>query len=94
MNTLPNVSKLFRFNLTVSSLYLVKLKITQKQPDTHAVQSAEPIVPNFCRKSFNVPFFPYLLEKIFGSLLTEKFWHSRGFYQKFMFKLSMGNINM
>jgi len=31
MNTLPNVYKLCYFNLTTSPLYLVKLKITQKQ---------------------------------------------------------------
>jgi len=58
MNTLPNVYKLFHFNLTMSPLYLLKLKITQKQPTAHAVHSVEPIVPDFRRKSFNVRFFP------------------------------------
>ena len=31
MNTLPNVYKLFYFNLTMSPLYVVNLKMTQKQ---------------------------------------------------------------
>jgi len=35
MNTLPNVYKLYHFNLTTSALYLVKLKITQKQPPAY-----------------------------------------------------------
>ena len=43
-------------------LYLVKLKITQKQPTAYAVHSVEPIVPDFRRKWFNVRFLPYLLE--------------------------------
>jgi len=30
--TLPNVNKLFHYNLTMSPLYLVKLKITPNQP--------------------------------------------------------------
>jgi len=37
MNTLPNMYKLCHFNLTMSPLYLVKLKITQKQPNAYAV---------------------------------------------------------
>jgi len=80
MNTLPNVYKLFHFNLTMSPLYLVKLKITQKQPTAYAVHSVEPIVPDFPRKSFNVLFLPYLLE------------NSRtAFWQK-MFDILMGFI--
>jgi len=61
--------KLFHFNLTMSPLYLVKLKITQKQQSTYEVHSVEPIVPDFRRKSLNV-------------------------YQKFIYKLNMGNFNM
>ena len=70
MNTLPNVYKLFHFNLTMFALYLVKLKITQKQLTAYAVglHSVEPIVPV---KSFNVRFLPYLLENYFSSLLAE-----------------------
>jgi len=62
INTLPNVYKLLYFNLTMSPLYVVKLKMTQKQPTAYAVHSVELIVPDFWRKSFNVRFFPYLLE--------------------------------
>jgi len=69
INILPNVCKLFHFNLTMSPLYLVKRKITQKQPITYAVHSVEPIVPDFRRKSFNVRFYPYLLENSFSSLM-------------------------
>jgi len=32
MNTLSKMYKLFHFNLTMSPLYLLKLKITQKHP--------------------------------------------------------------
>jgi len=67
MITQPNVYKLFHFNLTVSPFYVVKLKITQKEPTAYAVHSVELIVPDFCRKSFDVRFFPYLLENSFGS---------------------------
>ena len=50
MNTLPNIYKLFHFNTTMSPLYLVKLKMTQKQPTAYAVHSVELIVPDFRRK--------------------------------------------
>jgi len=76
MNTLANMYKLFHFNLTMSPLYLVKLKITQKQPTAHAVYSVELIVPDFRRKSFNVRFLPYLFDNSFSSLLAENLWHS------------------
>jgi len=36
-NTLPNVYKLCHFNLTTSPLYLVKLKIAQKQPTAYCI---------------------------------------------------------
>ena len=72
MNTLPNMYKLFHFNLTTSPLYVVKLKITQKQPTAYAVRSVEIIVPDFYRKSFNVHFFPSLFEHSFSSLPTKK----------------------
>ena len=42
----------------MSPFYLVKLKITRKQPTAHAVHSVEPIVPDFRSKSFNVRFLP------------------------------------
>jgi len=87
-------SKLCDFNLTTSLLYLVKGKITQKQPTAYAVHSVEPIVPDFRRKSFNVRFFPYLLENSFSSLLTENLLYSYWFYQNVIFKLNMGNFNM
>ena len=78
MSTLPNIYKLFHFNLTVSLLYLVKLKITQKQPAAYAVHSDEPIVPDFRRKSFSVCFFPYLLENSFGTFLAVNLLHFHG----------------
>ena len=46
MNTLPNMYKLCHFNLTMSPLYLVKLKIT-KTADRLLQHSVEPIVPKF-----------------------------------------------
>ena len=73
MNTLPNMYKLFYFNLTMSPLYVLRLKMTQKQLTSYAVHSVELIVPDFWRKSFNVRFFPYLLEHFFSSLPTKKY---------------------
>ena len=75
MNTLPNVYELFYFNLTMSPLYVVKLKMTQKQPTAYAVHSVELIVPDFWKKCFNVCFFPYLLEHFFSSLPTKNLLH-------------------
>jgi len=71
MNTLQNVYKLFHFNMTICPLYLVKQKITQKQPTAYAVHSVEPIVSDFRRKSFNVRYLPYLLENSLSSLIGE-----------------------
>jgi len=56
--------------------------------------SVEPIVPKFYRKSFNVRFFPHLLEHSFSSLPTKNPLHSRWFYEKFIFKHNMVNFNM
>ena len=39
-------------------------------------------------------FFSCLLENSFGVLLTKNLLHSRGFYQKFIFKLNMVNFSM
>ena len=94
MNILPNVYKLFYFNRTMSPLYVVKLKMGQKQPTAYAVHSVELIVRDFWRKSFNVRFFPHLLEHFFSSLPTKNLLRFRWFYQKFVFKLNMVNFNM
>jgi len=59
-----------------------KTKNNTKTVDRLCSHSVEPIVPNFCRKSFNVRFFSCLLEYSFSSLLAENLWHSYGFYQK------------
>jgi len=77
MNALTKVHKMFQFNLSMSLLYVEKLKITQKQ--RNAGHSVEPIVPDFCRRSFNVFVFPYLLANSFSSLLIENLLHSLGF---------------
>jgi len=53
-NALSSKYKLCHFNLTTFPLYLVNLKIAQKGQLLTAVHSVKPIVPNFCRKSFNV----------------------------------------
>ena len=94
INTVPNVYKLFHFNLTMSPFYLVKLKITQKQLTAYALHSVKPNVPDFYRKSFNIRFFPYLFETSFSSLLTENLLHFLGFYKKFTFKLNISNFSM
>ena len=47
MNTLPNVYKLCHFNLTASLLYLVKLKITQKQPPAYCSIQLNRLFQNF-----------------------------------------------
>jgi len=73
------------FNLTMYPLYVVKPKMTQKQPTNYAVHSVELIVPDFWRKSFNVRFFPYLLEHFFSSLPTKK---------SFTFSLVLSKIHL
>ena len=52
-----------------------KTKNDRKQPTAYAVHSVELIVPDFWRKSFNVRFFPYLLEHFFSSLATKKIFY-------------------
>ena len=94
MDTLPSRHKQCHFNLTMSPLYLVKLKIAQKSRQLTTVHSVEQIVPNFHRKSFSVRLFPCLLENSFSSHLFKKSLHSHGFYQKFFFKFNMVNFNM
>jgi len=47
MNTLPNLYKLCHFNLTTSPLYLVKLKITQKQPTAYCNIQLNRLFQNF-----------------------------------------------
>jgi len=84
MDTLPNVYILFHFNLTMSPLYLVKLKIAQKQPTAYSLHSVELIVPDFRRKSFTVRFFPCLVENSFSSLLAENLLQSDGFHQNYL----------
>jgi len=74
------VYKLLYFNLTMSSLYAVKLKMTQKQPTAYAVHSVELIVPDFWKKSFDVRFIPYLLE------------HSLAVFQQKIFYILVGFI--
>jgi len=71
-----------------------KTKNSTNKADRLLQHSVEPIVPKFYRKSFNVRLFPYLLEHSFTSLQQKNHLHSRLFYQKFIFKLSMVNFNM
>jgi len=82
MNTLPNVYKLFHYNLTMSPIYLIKLKITHNQPTAYAVHSVEPIDPDF-RESHSM-FVSFLFVKSslpVCSLLTENLLHSDGICQ-------------
>jgi len=71
-----------------------KTKNSTKTADRLLQHSVKPIVPKFYRKSFNVRFFPYLLEHSFSSVSTKNLLHSRWFYQKIIFKLNMVNFNM
>jgi len=72
MNTLQSRYKLFHFNLTMSPLCLVKLKIAQNSLPFTAVHSVEQIVTNFRRKSFSVPLFPSLLENSYSMQSSDK----------------------
>ena len=94
MNILSSRYKLFYFNLIMSPLYLIKLKIAPKTAARLLRHSVAPIVPKFNRKSFNVRFFACLLEHSFSSLPTKDILHSLWFYQKIIFKLNMVNFNM
>jgi len=94
MNILSSRYKIFYFNFIMSPLYLIKLTIAQKTAARLLRHSVAPIVAKFYRKSFNVRFFPYLLDHSFSSLPTKNLLHSRWFYQKIIFKLNMVNFNM
>jgi len=93
MNTLQSMYKLCHFNLTMSPLYLVKLKIAQNSRPLTAVQSVEQIVTTFRRKSFNVPLFFCLLKNSFSCLLTKNIYIQMGFLLKIYFHLNMVNFN-
>jgi len=60
------------------------------------VNSVEPTVRHFVldfrRKSFNVRFFPYLLENSFGSPLSENFLHSLRFLSKIYLQIQYGKL--
>jgi len=71
-----------------------KSKTSTKTANRLLQHSVEPIVQKFYRKSFNVRFFPYLLEHSFSSLPTKIFLHSRWFYQTIIFKLNIVNFNI
>jgi len=92
MNNRLSRSKLYHFRLTMSRLYLVKLKIAQQQPTAYWTY-AEPIANKFCRKSFHFR-FSCLLDNSFSSLLTENFLHFTGVYEKFIFKLNVVKFNV
>jgi len=94
MKTLPNIYKLYHFNLTMSPLYLVKVKITQKQPTAYAVLSNEPVVTDFRTKVIQCSFLSLFVRKFVRQSSEENLLHFHGFYQKFIFKLNMVNFNM
>jgi len=75
--------------LSVSSLYVVKLKIAQNSRLLTAVRSVEPIVLSHKRS-----FLSLFVENSFSSLLTKNILHSHGFYHRFIFELNMVNFNM
>jgi len=84
-STIGNRNEYFTKHVQTVSLQpnsAYKTKNSTKQTTAYAVHSAEPIVPDFCRKSFNVRFFPCLLQNFFSSLLTKNLLYSHGFYQK------------
>ena len=78
----------------MSPLYVVKLKMTQKQPIAYAVHSVELIAPDFWRKSFNVRFFRIRSNIPLAVFQQKNLLHSRWFHQKITFKLNIVNFNM
>jgi len=64
-----------------------KTKNSTKTADRLLKHSVEPIVPKFYRKSFNVRFFPYLLEHSFSSLPTKNLYTLVGFIKNLSSKL-------
>jgi len=64
------------------STLLNKTKNSTKTADRLLQHSVEPIVTKFYKRSFNVRFFPYLLEHSFSSLPTKNILHSRWFYEE------------
>jgi len=93
MNILPSIYKLFHFNLIMSSLYLVKLKITQKQQTAYAVHSVEPIVPDIRRKSFNV-YFSLFVRKFLQQSSNRKLLTFSCVLLKNYFQTKCGYFNM
>jgi len=69
-----------------------KTKNSTKTADRLLQHTVEPIVPKFHRKSFNVRFFPYLLEHSLAVSQQKNLFHSHWFYQKFILKLNMVNF--
>jgi len=91
MSILPTKYKLFHFKLTMSSLYIIKLTITQNSRSLTAAFSWIDC-SKILQKVVQCSFFPYLLEHSFSSLPTKNFafWL---FYKKIIFKLDMVNFN-
>jgi len=58
------------------------------------MRCVEPIVTDFRRNLINVCFLSHWLENSISSLLTENVHILIGFYQQFIFKLNMVNVNM
>jgi len=78
----------------MSPLYLIKLKIAQKQLTDYCSIQWNRLFQNCTESRLMFVFLPYLLKHSFSSLLTKNLLHSRWFYQKFIFKLNMVNVNM
>ena len=91
MNTLPSRHKQSHFNLTMSLLYLVKLKLRRNNRlYLLHVRSVEPIVPDFRRKSFSVPFFSF---PVCYKILSTVFWQ-KTFYIRVSFIKNLSSISM
>jgi len=73
----------------MSSLYLVKLKITQKQLTAYAVHSVEPIVPDFAESCSMFAPFP-----ICSKILLAVFWQKIFYIPMGFIKNSSVNFNM
>ena len=83
MSTLPSRHKQYNFNLTMSPLYLVKVKITQKQRTAYCSAFCWTDCSTFFHKVVQCSFFFLnLVQNSFSSLLAKNILHSHGVYPK------------
>ena len=84
----------YHFELTMSPLYPVKLKIAQKQPTAYCSTFCWTDRSRLSQKVIQCSFIFLYVRHFFSSLLTINLYFSLFFIKKFIFKVNMVNFNM